>query len=239
MNAIFEKQVTILPSIADAEGRLSVPGCFGLFMDLAAEHAEKLGCGFEAMREKGLFWLTVRTRLCFHERPRLSENVTLRTWPEAPGRLRCLRSYQLLRGDEVLISGKTEWAVLNIQDNSLAPAAGVYPEGLAYPAESACPGVFAHIPDNFGDLAPFAAYTVRSTDIDVGGHMNNVAYIHALAGSFSGAEWRALPLACVDVSFRAPCFEGDALAFRRREGKEGLEVRLSRGDSPVFFASLS
>ena len=48
MNAIqgyYERPLTILPSMCDATAKLGVPNAFALFMDLATEHAERLGIG--------------------------------------------------------------------------------------------------------------------------------------------------------------------------------------------------
>ena len=65
----IEKEIVILPSLCDGSGRLGIPDAFALFMDIASEHAEALGCGIGALGKKGLFWLTVRTRVRFFRRP--------------------------------------------------------------------------------------------------------------------------------------------------------------------------
>ena len=55
----------------------------------------------------------MRTKIVFRERPGIEEHVTLRTWAEKPGAARCSRSYEIARGEEILVCGKTEWAVIN------------------------------------------------------------------------------------------------------------------------------
>ena len=37
--------------------------------------------GGEAMAQRGLFWLTVRTRIRFYKRPAMMQTVELETWP--------------------------------------------------------------------------------------------------------------------------------------------------------------
>jgi len=235
MREIYEKEIQICPSLADASGRLGVPDTFGICMDIASAHAEELGVGFKAMAERGLFWLTVKTQLHFLRRPLMMSSVTARTWPEAPGKLRCCRSYELTQDGETLIAGKTEWAIIGTQTHRLTPAAEVYPEGLAFPP-SACAGPFARVPDDFEDAEAYAAWTVRSTDIDVGGHMNNAAYVRMLIGSLSNAELKALRIRRMDVIFRAPCFEGEQLRLYRRPTEDGLALRAARGEETVLLA---
>lgn len=230
MEQVFERPLTVGPSVADSSGRLSVHDAFGLFMDIATAHAEALGVGLAAMTKRNLFWLTVKTQIRFSERPRIMAPVTLRTWPEAPGRVRALRSYQLLRDGEVLIAGKTEWAVLNTETKQFAPMEEVYPAALQFDRESACPGPFARIPDAPDAFESFADYRVRSTDIDVGGHCNNAAYVRALLGGLSNEELRAMNVRRMDVVFRSPCYEGEALTFQRRPTETGLDLRIAKAD---------
>lgn len=229
MEARLQKSVTILPSLCDPGAVLGIPDTFALFMDIAAEHAQALGCGVYDLGAKGLFWLTVRTRVRFFRRPALMEQVTLSTWPEAPGRLRTERDY-LLEGDgNVLAAGKTEWAVLDQTTGKLTPPAQAYPPDLDYHPGAVWTEPFSRLPD--GPLEEYARYTVRSTDMDLGGHMNNVAYVRALAGTFTGEEWKKLDPREVEIAYRTPCHEGDILIWQRKTGEDGsLALRAALGD---------
>ena len=238
MQQVFERDFIIPPSACDASGCLSYPGAFSVFMDLATEHAERLGVGLSAMRMKDRFWLTVKTKIVYFERPALSETVRLLTWPEKPGPLRFNRSYELRRGDALLIAGRTEWAVLNTATGALAPSADIMPEGMVYERSSALTESYARIPPRF-EAAPFASYRVRSTDIDLGGHMNNAAYPRALFGVFSSQELAARPIRSVDLAFRAPCYEGEELAISRREDGGVLDFCLSKSEEVRLLARIA
>ncbi|MBQ9686797.1 MAG: hypothetical protein IJV41_09700 [Oscillospiraceae bacterium] len=237
MDQVYEKQLNISPSICDASGRLSHPGTFSVFMDLAGEHAELLGVGLDILMPQDLFWLTVKTRIEFHERPRLSEIVTARTWPEKPGPIRSNRSYQLLRGDEILVAGKTEWVVMNVATHAPVPPMTVFPP-LDFDRPGALPKPFARFTGRFDGVEPFAEYRVRSTDIDVGGHMNNAAYLRALFSCWSSAEVNAMDIHSIDVSFRASCFEGETLQLRRLDMPGCTDICISRGDDTVLLVRI-
>jgi acyl-ACP thioesterase len=238
MDQVFERPQLIEPSLADASGRLGVHDAFALFMDLASEHAAMLGSGVNDMARRGLFWLTVKTHITFFERPRLMERVSARTWPEAPGKVRCNRSYQLRRGDQVLLAGKTEWAVIGMETKQLTPLEGIYPDELGFDEPSAYPGPFARILDGGEGWEGFAAYRVRSTDIDLGGHMNNAAYVRALLGAFSTEALHAMPIGKMDVVFRSPCYEGDQLEFQKRAAETGLDLRILKDGATALLARI-
>ena len=224
--------------MCDSTAKLGIPNAFGLFMDIATEHAELLGVGMNDLMPKGLFWLTVRTRIRFNRRPSMTERVEVRTWPETPERSRCNRDYAIMKDGETLLEGKTEWMVMNLHTGRLHPADAVFPADLDLLEDRVLPEPFARMTDDFADADDFGAYTVRSTDIDVGGHMNNAAYVRAIAGLFSTKDWNAMNIREMEVAFRAPCFEGDVLRAQRREAGEAVELRLSREGKTVLLARI-
>lgn len=93
---------TVPLSHCDDTARLSVQGALSQFMDIAALHAEQIGVGGEAMAQRGLFWLTVRSRIRLYARPAMMQTVTLETWPGAVENLRCERFYTMKHGQTLL-----------------------------------------------------------------------------------------------------------------------------------------
>ena len=239
MQQVFEESIIIPPSACDYSGRLGYAGAFAVFMDLATEHAQRLGVGLSAMRAKNRFWLTVKTKIVFYERPAISEAVRLQTWPEKPGPLRFNRSYEIRRGKILLVAGRTEWAVMNTETGTLAPSADIMPERMEYERGSAVGEGYARVPDRFEAPDAFAEYRVRATDIDLGGHMNNAAYPCALFGAFSTEELDAMQARSIDLIFRAPCYEGDQLTFYKKEGDGVLDLRIARGEETVLLARVT
>ena len=235
MNEIYEKPVTIRMSQCDFSGRLGPSQALDLCMDLAGEHAAVLGNGVPAMRDRGLFWVAVKTLLRFGRMPGIGETVTLRTWPETPGRMRCDRDYLLLAGDEVLLEGRTEWTVLDAATGGLhAMRDGVYAPDQTYSAARALDGPFHRFTGAF-EGEPFARYTVKSTDVDLAGHMNNVAYLRMLLSLQSIAARAAHPLREVELHYRSACYEGNELLLRRRAADGAEELQAARADGEVIL----
>lgn len=212
------RELTILPSLCDSSAALGVPDTFALFMDAATEHACLIGCGIDKLSARDLFWLAVRTRVRFLRRPRMLERVTLTTWPEQPGKLRADRCCRVDAADgEPLIEGRTEWAVLDTRSGRLHPMADIFDPALSFPPGLELP--FTRLTD--APLDEFARHTVRSTDIDLGGHMNNAAYVRALAGCFSCEAWQGMNIRELEIVYRSPCYEGDTLVWQKREADDG------------------
>ena len=224
------KNIKVLASMADNHGKLSIPAVFSLCMDLATEHGAMIKLGFDDLAEKGLFWLTTKTKLKFSIMPGMLTDLLAESWPEKPGRIRCNRFYRLTCGGEMVAEGKTEWAIISRETGKLIPLSEVYPEELVHHPEVICEEPFARIRDDFAGCEELERYKVRSTDIDLGQHMNNVAYVRVLFGAIPSREWEEKRITEVEVTFKSQSFEGEELTICRREIEDGFEIGILHAD---------
>ena len=230
MYAHYEHELTILPSVCDREMKLSIADTFAIFMDIASYHAFLLGVGADRMFPRGLFWLTTKTKVRFYRRPAMMERITVATTPLAPEKIRSVREYQILQDGKLLIEGKTEWAVLELESGKIHPMADVFAPELELCTQAGFPEPFVRIPPDFSGAEELGRYTVRSTDIDLGKHMNNVAYLRAVLGLLPSAELDAMPAGEVEIAFRTPCFEGEGFTVLRRKEADHWDLAALRED---------
>ena len=236
MNSKFSAKTLIFPSSCDRTGKLSIPAVFSLFMDVAATHAERIGCGADALAEKDIFWITTKTKVLLHRMPSMMEEVTVETWPEKPGRIRCNRYYLLKKGDEILAEGVSEWAIINRTSGKLVAPIGVYDESFEFLSDTVCDASFEKIGEDFEDCRLIEDYTVRSTDIDLGRHMNNAAYVRALFGAVSCDEIERAAINEVQIVFKSQSFEGEKLTICGRKTDIGAELGILHADGRVAAA---
>lgn len=230
MEAYYQQDMYIPISLCDREGKLSLAGTFALFMDLAAVHAELLGLGARDMQARGLFWLTVKTKIRFLRRPRLMEKVTASTRPIAPEKVRSIREYRLEQAGALLIEGKTEWAVIDAATGRLRPMTDLFSSDLELAKTPSYPAPFARVNPDFSGERELGSFRVRSVDIDIGRHMNNAAYLQEIFGTMRSEELAGLPQGEIEIVFRTPCFEGEILRVLRRDTEDGCELAALKQD---------
>lgn len=229
----LKKEYLVLSSVCDHQSKLGISSTFSLFMDLATEHAAKIDLGSDRLAEYGLFWVTVRTKVRFHRRPAMMTNIQAETWPEAPGKISCNRYYILRDGDDVLVEGKSEWAMMELASGRPHRLADVYPADMMHMSDTVCDGMYARVPDVFADAPIWAQYRISSSDIDLGQHMNNAAYLRMVFGAFSCAELDAMQIKEVDINFRLPCLEGEELTLRRVAKENMTDIGIFRPDGKL------
>ena len=234
MGITLRKDITVLSSLCDLEGRMGVYNILNTFMDMAAEHAEHIGVGYYTMLEQRCYWVAVRTRVRFYERPAIMERIEGESWPLAPGLAKNDRCYRLARDGKVLAEGRTEWAAQNIDTGRVMRSTDYFPPDLDFRTDRVCEDPFTRFKPLNGDCEEYA-YTVTAMDIDTGCHMNNVMYIRMLLNTFSGEELRAMDIQEAEISYRRACLEGETLAIRRRhsEGEWWFDVLRPDGELAV------
>lgn len=236
--------VYINMTLCDNTSRLGIANTFGLFLDLATVHAEKLGIGVGLMQKEGLFWVTARTHVHFYHRPHMTETVTAETFLGQARGPKAVRYYRIFSGNETLVEGKTDFVAVNAKTGAFMRAEPYYPSEEEAPKkadgtrDTACEDLpafaTAAIDPDFTGAETFGAYTVRSVDIDLGSHMDNVAYVYALMGLFSCSDLKKYAFNDVDIVYRKPCYEGQTLTASRRilklEDAGGMEVAFTLPD---------
>lgn len=230
--AVFSHDFVVTPESCDARAALSPLGVFMMFQSIATQHAERLGVGGAAMAKRGAFWLTVHNRVDFYDRAHLMQTVRASTWAEACGErdVRCFRSYTLRCGDKLVAVGRTQWAVLGAQGHVVPFGQTGFPQDYPFPAQAAIDEKPQRFHDDFAPEDAVETYTVRSTDIDMGRHMNNVAYVRLLLGQFSAEQLASGAIRSIELHYGAPCLEGEQLTVCRRQEETRTLLAVAKPD---------
>ena len=239
----LEQKMILPPSLCDCSGKIAIPEIFSLFTDVATAHANLLGLGYYDLAPKDLYWIAAKNIFTINRRPKMADEITITTWPEKPKGASYIRDYVISSADgETLITGKTQWAVINIKTGKLCSVNDIYPlkDDLNFPSN---PEQFSRIrfsaaeqPADGKQSGPqeLGQYIIKSTDIDVGQHMNNIAYIRAFERFFSTKEWEALNIKSMEVHFKNQCYEGDTLTYlmEKQESPEGAMQTIAAAQLP-------
>ena len=230
---IFEKQIVVTPDYCDAAAQLSPLAAFTIFQGIAAEHAEEIGVGGAAMAEKGEFWLTVHCRVDFLQPAVWMQTLTAATWPEPcdSRAVRCFRSYTLQQEGRPIAVGRTQWAILGPEKKLVPFGQSGFPADFPFSSQTGITDPPTRFADDLPEEALLRRYTVRSTDIDMGRHMNNVAYVRVILDCFSAAQLASGTISSMEVHYAAPCFEGEELAVYGRQEGDVFRVAIKKADT--------
>lgn len=154
-------------------------------IEIATEHADILGVGFDVMMEDNLAWVLSRMSIEMTRMPRVREKYSITTWIENYNRHYSERNMEIAGGDgEVIGYVRTIWFAIDL--NTRAPGDLSKLESLAL-TESDRPCPIA----KQGRLRPISEpthvgkYRFRYSDIDFNRHVNSVKYMELLLNQWS------------------------------------------------------
>lgn len=184
------------------------------------QHLHDAGLGWKAMIDMGMVFVTSRWRTAIHRLPRMEETVTLTTWHRDRKGPRFTRCYEWRdEGGNLLVEGAMQFALVSVAEHHLL-------RGDEFMSRAPLPDTPRTV--GCGDpgripaavLAPAGAYTVRWSDLDRNGHMNNSHYAD-LALDFAP---RGRTPALIDLHFAGESRLGDTITLSRGEDGEACTV---------------
>ena len=148
---------------------------FHCMQEAAGEDADRRGGSMDALFAKGLAWVLLWQRLDIVRRPAAGEQLRIVTMP-GKGRLGLYpRRFELWSGDERIGAARSVWAIINAETRSMAALSDAPLSGETERQSLRMDSIPAPDGGESFRFAPAAEY------IDRNGHMNNAAYLAALA----------------------------------------------------------
>lgn len=242
MEPIFEKTFHIPATAVDCFDRLKPSQILDLLQDVAGDHCALLGTDRQALTKRNLFWAVLRHRVQITRLPRAGEDITLQTWPMPTTRTAYPRASAAFDADgNLLFRCVSLWVLMDSRERTmvLPGKSGVEVNGIAKGDELAVPGSMALKPLGQADRR-----TVRFTDLDWNGHMNNCRYLDWVADTLPASFHEEHSIKEFSVSYLSEAREGDGVTLHWELSEDGLlaidgfreEGNLSTSRGRVFSA---
>ena len=223
---------TVLSGQCDSLMRLRPEACFMSFQDVASRHAMFLGIDdFSLLEKDNALWVVSKTKVKINELPRWNDEISVRTWPMGAEGVRCNRCYQIMKDGKVMINGITEWVIIDADTRHLRKVETTsYPNDIDWITEKSIDERFRRFKDDFTDEDLVYRRLVRSGDIDVTHHTNNVTYITMLLDTFSVKELESMTLKDMEISYLSESLEGETLSIYRKRKDDGYYFSIKKED---------
>ena len=220
MKPIYRKTFTLSDMEVDCFGRLKLSTLLYLAQEVAGNHSELLGAGYNTLAHKGIFWAVTRHRVQITRLPVRGETVTVETWPMPTTRVAYPRSMVAYdaQGKELfrLIS---LWVLMDANTRAmvLPGKSDVIVEGLLTGSELDVPRSLA--PRGMTDTA---LRTVTYSCLDRNGHMNNTKYLEWIDDLMPSDFHREHTLKEMTICYLAESWEGQKLDLHWDFLEEGV-----------------
>jgi acyl-ACP thioesterase len=181
--------------------------------DMAWEHADVLGLGYNQLKEERQFWVLSRLLVKIGRRPVWGEDFTLETWSRGTDGFWAYRDFNFIdKNNTIIIQATSSWLVLGQATKKIIRLSDV--EGFPAHGESVL-GVDASkikAPKNDSETA-FSP--VLFNEIDINQHFNTGRYLERMIDAYDFDFHEKHQLTEFEVNFLKEGMPSDWLAVRK------------------------
>lgn len=195
-------------------GKLSTSSLFYQIQEIAWEHAEKLGFGYDNLRENNHFWVLSRLLIKINRRPDWGENFIIETWPTGADGFLAYRDIRFLsEKGEVLINATTSWLVLDLNTKRIIRHSELkdFPIHKERVFEE-----FAGKVDSPKENEISAFSQVLFNEIDINQHFNSGRYLERIIDSYDFDFHELHELEEFELNFAKEGVQTDMLAVKKQ-----------------------
>ena len=151
------------------------------------------------------------------------ERLTISTWHRGASSLIVYRDYDLKVGNETVGEAVAAWVVADIDNRKMLRPSSIENIAISTPPEQVkdrqlrlirCPKEKKHVYDR----------TVRYSDLDVNGHMNNTRYADVLVDALTAQEMEGRFISELQLNYSQECKAGETMEISRLMGEDSCYI---------------
>ena len=224
--------------------KLSLFGLLGILQDIAGEHADMLGFGYNDLLQQQCFWVLIRQKLRMEFWPQWNDTITVKTWPQPLSGIYAFREYEIFVGDKKAGDCSTTWITLDSETRKPKKLENTYEYldvntklKLDYTAQKIV------MPPNVEKLKSFE---VRNSDLDINEHVNNIKYSQWILDAIAFEYHKNYLIEEYEVNFMGETFLNNKIdiysniyeAEKHNENSITFKAMLSDSPTTVLIARL-
>lgn len=227
---MYQFESRIRYSEVDADCVLTLNGLMNYFQDCSCFHSEALGLGVEYLADTHTAWVLSSWQICVERLPKLTELVTIQTWPYEMKAFYGFRNFCMNGQDGTRLAyANSVWVLMDTRTGRpiKVPQHVIDTYGMDAPLEMDCSERKIVVPEG---MKKCGELVVPSHFIDSNQHMNNEKYVmvakDCLPGDFQIGELR--------VEYKKEAKLGDKIILEKAENESRVTVTLNDENGKTY-----
>ena len=215
--------------------RQKIGSLFRLFTEAAVVHSETAGFGPRHLIGAGQAWVLNTFGLTIDRYPEYDETLTVTTWHRGQKGVRAFREFAITAGTEPIATASSVWLFIDMRRKKILRLPGVVGDAYTVETERALtPGLDGWKGRRDFSAASHVTTSVRRSDYDPVGHVNNAAYLDYLETAVLAGFGEAARIQRLTVEFLKEIdHAADTVSTGLKETDDGCLFKIY-GDGQVY-----
>jgi acyl-ACP thioesterase len=206
----WREEYSIRSSEVDGHQRATPLAILHLIQEASMGSARSLGASIDELQPLNLAWVLLRKSFTIIDRPKLSQRVSILTYPSHFDRFLAYRDYKMYDLDGRLMAyASSTWTLLNFVDRKMAGMPEFLQAIKVHPDEPVLDPPPSRL-SKISDIIHTEDVKVKSYDIDWNGHVNNLSYVRYVLENVP-KPYRQRELKRIDFHIKAEAFLDDEI----------------------------
>lgn len=222
---VYSKTYGLTAGECDATSHMPATLLTEKIIEVATEHADRLGLGYANLQPVGLAWVLSRLTIEMDTWPAVGDEYIITTWVEGFNRLVSERVFEVTAADgSVFGRVRSTWAAIDIERRVAGDLSSFDVERFIARDMTMSPVARQRkMPLVDREEALAMTYTFKWCDLDFNRHVNTVRYIEHILNTLPREAYEQSTIQRFEIAFIAECLYGETVEILRT-GYPGTDI---------------
>ena len=228
------KEFKVSASTAGADECMSVMGVFEVVQDAITELMGDLKAdGITAKNKYNAFWVFVKNRVKIFKKVLWNEKFTVTCFISAKSLVKLIFDVLATNAsNEPIFYARVESCALDIPTQRIRKIATVGVDDSVQPENAIMDLEFSKF--DYANLPLFEQIKIRSTNIDMSHHTNNLEYLRFVLNTYGVNELIERPIKEIEVIYANQSFENDVINVLKLKDENKDAIVLEKDNKPII-----
>lgn len=201
------------------------------------KHSKLIELNHDTMQKNSnAFWVITKMKLVLNGEIKSGDKINITTWTHEIGAVRAIRDSVIKLKNSIKVKAVAEWCCLDYDTRKIRKLNSINYPKLEMEKTNNLNIEFTNLKVDVSNRDLVCSRTIRSTDIDVNNHTNNMRYNNIVLDAFTTEELKKIVFKEYEIYFVNESYENETLNIYKKRIKNLYYVEGKIQEKTIFRA---
>lgn len=233
---IFEQDWQVRIQEVNTKLDMKFTGILEAFQEAATIHFEEIGYGIKKRTSDSPAVIILNSKVNIIKKPKWNDTFTVRTWCNELNRIYCYRNFEIIDSKgNIIATGMNKLVLMDLSKRRIMRIDEKIKNDIELEDKFLYDNEIKEIeiPNTLGKEE---IQIIRNRDIDINGHVNNVAFVEIALNALSREQYKKLDKMNLEVHYKKECKNQDTLKTVLYEENNEYTIVLKSSESDTIYS---